>query len=146
MGNDCATLRQNLYRGECGISALQRVDTTDLPVTIGGEVSGLDPATLQISERASLRRMDLASQFAVYATYEALRDAGLPTGELGERVSVILGAGLSGMATLQEQTEKLLKRGPSRVSPADNSVAHAQRSTSECESRVWNDGNRIHRQ
>ena len=118
LGNDWPTLRQNLYHGRCGLAPLTRLQCDNLPVTIGGEVRDLDTSQLDLSHApVSLKRLDLASQFALFATHEALLDAGLTRHDLGDRASVIIGAGLSGMETLQKQTEKLIGRGANRVSP-----------------------------
>ena len=117
LGNDWPALRQSLCQGQAGLGPLTRIDLTDLPVTIGGEVRGLDIASLDLPPMVSPKRMDLASQFAMFATQEALRDAGLSRDDLGDRAGVIIGAGLSGLETLQQQTEKMLSRGTRRVSP-----------------------------
>jgi len=117
LGNDRRTLWNNLLKGECGIDQLQQHDSTDLGVTIGGEVRDLDHGRININDQVSARKMDPASQFAVYAAHEALEDAELPTANLGEDVAVVIGAGLSGLETYEVQLEKLLKRGPDRVSP-----------------------------
>jgi 3-oxoacyl-[acyl-carrier-protein] synthase II len=117
LGNDWPTVRANLLKGKCGLEQLERIDTTDLNVTIGGEVKGLDPRRIEVSDRISFRKLDWSSRFAVHAAHEAIEDAGLKGQVDGRRTAVILGAGLSGMDTLQTQTEKLLDRGPRRVSP-----------------------------
>lgn len=117
IGNNWPTVRANLLKGQCGLAQLERLDTTGLTVTIGGEVTGLDPSRVNVSERVIYRKLDWASRFAVHAAHEALEDAGLKGRIDGQRTAVILGAGLSGMDTLQTQTETLLERGPRRVSP-----------------------------
>ncbi|MCL4112854.1 UNVERIFIED_CONTAM: hypothetical protein GTU68_046172, partial [Idotea baltica] len=117
IGNDWPTVRANLLNGQCGLGQLERLDTHGLSVTIGGEVKGLDPSRIDVSDRVSFRKLDWASRFAVHAAHEALEDAGLKGQIDGQRAAVILGAGLSGMDTLQKQTETLLNRGPRRVSP-----------------------------
>lgn len=117
LGNDSQTLRTNLLNGRCGIARLQRLDTTDLKVTIGGEVRDLERSHIEVNDRIAFRKLDWASRFAVHAAREALSDAELTDSIKGTATAVILGAGLSGMDTLQTQTEKLLDRGPSRVSP-----------------------------
>lgn len=117
LGNDWPTMRANLLNGQCGLGQLQRLDTTDLSVTIGGEVKDLDPGRVNVSDRVAFRKLDWASRFAVHAAHEALEDAGIKGRIDAERTAVILGAGLSGMDTLQAQTETMLARGPKRVSP-----------------------------
>lgn len=117
LGNDRETFWQNLTSGVCGLDTLKLHDTTDLLVNIGGEVVDLDASRINVNDLVSTRKMDRASQFAVYAAHEALEDAGLPTAEIGDRAAVILGAGLAGLETYEFMMERLLTKGPSRVSP-----------------------------
>jgi 3-oxoacyl-[acyl-carrier-protein] synthase II len=118
LGLGCDALWESLMTGRSGIAPLTRIETSDLPVKIGGEVPAIDLEQLQadLGESVDLKRTDRATQFSLVAAREALRDAGLPLANLGERFATILGSGLSGMETLQEQTERLLSRGPRRVS------------------------------
>ncbi len=117
LGNDRRTFWKNINSAKCGIDTLKVHDITDMEVTIGGEIVELDLANVNLNDRVSARKMDRASQFAVHAAREALLDAGLPLEDIGEDAAVILGAGLSGLETYETQHEKLLTRGPSRVSP-----------------------------
>lgn len=118
IGNDREAFWRNLTAGECGIGPLERIETGDLAVKIGGEVRNLDVQLAEVNDRVTARKMDRASLFAVVAAREALVDAGLgDQPELGENAAVVLGAGLSGLETLQHQTETLIERGPKRVSP-----------------------------
>jgi 3-oxoacyl-[acyl-carrier-protein] synthase II len=117
LGNDRRTFWNNLITGQCGIDRLLDHDTKDLEVNIGGEVRNLNEDRINVNDLVSTRRMDRASQFAVHAAHEALEDAGLPTTDLGENVAVIIGAGLAGLETYEYQMERLLTKGPSRVSP-----------------------------
>jgi 3-oxoacyl-[acyl-carrier-protein] synthase II len=117
LGNDRRTFWNNLITGQCGIDRLLEHDTKDLEVNIGGEVRNLNEERINVNDLVSTRRMDRASQFAVHAAHEALEDAGLPTKDLGENVAVIIGAGLAGLETYEFQMERLLTKGPSRVSP-----------------------------
>lgn len=117
LGNDRRTVWKNLLAGQCGIDTLKAHDTTNLDVNIGGEVCDLNEDRINVNDLVSTRRMDRASQFAVHAAHEALEDAGLPVQDIGENVAVILGAGLAGLETYEFQMERLLTKGPSRVSP-----------------------------
>jgi 3-oxoacyl-[acyl-carrier-protein] synthase II len=78
----------------------------------------VDFARADLNEKVSHRKMDRASVFAVLAAGEALADAGFEParGELGENFAVVIGSGLSGLATLQQQTENLLSKGSRGVS------------------------------
>lgn len=117
LGNDRQTFWSNLLAGQCGIDKLTEHDTKDLEVWIGGEVRNLNEDRINVNDLVSTRRMDRASQFAVHAAHEALDDAGLPAKDLGENVATIIGAGLAGLETYEFQMERLLTKGPSRVSP-----------------------------
>ena len=117
LGNDRRTVWNNLINGHCGIDTLTEHDTTDMEVNIGGEVKGMDPSRINVNDLVSTRKMDRASQFAVHAAHEALEDAGLPVKDVGEDAAVIIGAGLAGLETYEFQMERLLTKGPSRVSP-----------------------------
>jgi 3-oxoacyl-[acyl-carrier-protein] synthase II len=117
LGNDWRTCWNNLVAGQCGIDRLTEHDTKELDVWIGGEVRNLDENRINLNDLVSTRRMDRASQFAVHAAHEALEDAGLPISALGENVATIIGAGLAGLETYEFQMERLLTKGPSRVSP-----------------------------
>ena len=117
LGNDRRTNWNHLINGSCGLDTLQVHDTTDLDVTIGGEVRDIDLTRVNVNDLVNSKRMDRATQFSVFAAHEALEDAGLPTSDIGENASVILGAGLAGLETYEFQHERMLSRGPSRVSP-----------------------------
>lgn len=117
IGNSANEFWNGLIAGRSGVRRLECIDLTDLPVTIGGEVVGLDVSQVNINDKVAARKMDRASIFSVLAAKEAIADAGIEPAAHGERIGVVIGAGLSGMATLQEQTENLLTRGPRGVSP-----------------------------
>ena len=117
LGNDRESFWKNLTNGVCGIDTLQVHDTTDLPVNIGGEIREIDTSRINTNDLVAAKKMDRASQFAVFAAHEALEDAGLPTADIGDRAAVIFGAGLAGLETYEFQMERLLTKGPSRVSP-----------------------------
>lgn len=117
VGNTRESSWEALKAGKSGIAPLETVDLDKLPVTIGGEIRGLDFNMAEVNDKVAVRKMDKASIFSVVAAGEALRDAGLDPASLGDRCGVVVGSGLSGLATLQEQTENLLSRGPRGVSP-----------------------------
>ena len=117
LGHSVESLWNALLRGESGIDRLTRIDVTDLPAKVGGEIRGLEEPPFQLNDRVSWRRMDRATRFAVCAAHQAIAGAGLSDDELRERCAVVIGSGLCGMETLQQQTEILLTRGARRVSP-----------------------------
>ena len=106
----------NLLKGISGVGKITRFDASSLPVQIGAEVKDFEP-TLYM-EHKEARRMDRFAQFAVAAAKMALVDGGLGLPfEDPPRVGVLVGSGIGGIETVQEQTQILLERGADRVSP-----------------------------
>lgn len=120
VGNDVQTYWKNLLAGECGINIIQSFPTDDLPVRIAGEVKDFNPADYEI-EPAFARKQDKFTIYAVAAAWQAVRQAGLKSGEEGNidpfRYGVYVGSGIGGFTTQVRETEKLLNEGPKWVSP-----------------------------
>lgn len=120
VGNDVQTYWKNLLAGECGIDFIKAIPTDDLPVKIAGEVKDFNPADYEI-EPAFSRKQDKFTIYAVAAAWQAVRQAGLKSGEDGNidpfRYGVYVGSGIGGFATQVRETEKLLNEGPKWVSP-----------------------------
>jgi 3-oxoacyl-[acyl-carrier-protein] synthase II len=108
---------QALLRGESGVAAITRFDTTQFSVKIAAEVKNFDP-TVYI-EKKDVRKMDKFVQYAIAASEYAVKDAGFSRwdGPAAERVGVVIGSGIGGFATIESEHEALLTRGPRRVSP-----------------------------
>ena len=108
-----------LLRGESGIRTIEAFDTSDLPVHFAGEVRGFDP--LAYLDRKKVRHLDPFCHYAVAAADEALRDAGIRpeelTAEEKERAGVIIGTGVGGMRTFQDQARVWVTSGARRISP-----------------------------
>ncbi len=106
---------QALLKGENGIGRITRFDVTGLPVQIAGEVKEFDP--LKRLSRKEIRRQDLYTVFALYATAEALEDADLLGHFDPYRVGVLIASGIGGVITLEQELRKLVAQGPAKVSP-----------------------------
>lgn len=116
VGNDVPTYWQSLLAGKSGIARLANCDPTDLEVQIGAEVKGFDPG--QRIDAKLVRRCDRFNQFALYAAAEAVADSRLEFDkEDRDRVAVIVGSGMGGVATWEAQHAQFLEKGPRRVSP-----------------------------
>lgn len=120
VGNDVQTYWKNLLAGECGIDFIKAIPTDDLPVKIAGEVKDFNPADYEI-EPAFSRKQDKFTVYAVAAAWQAVRQAGLKSGEDGNidpfRYGVYVGSGIGGFTTQVRETEKLLNEGAKWVSP-----------------------------
>lgn len=107
---------QALLAGKNGIDKITLFDTTGFTTKIAGEVKNFDP--LKYFERKEARRMDRFTQFAMVAADEAIKDSGLELDkEDRERVGVIVGSGIGGMLTFEDEHTKLVSKGPTRMSP-----------------------------
>ena len=118
VGLDVQSSWAALLDGRSGAGPITHFDASDYPVRFACEVKGFDPG--EYVDRKEVKRTDRFSQFAIAASVQAMREAGLDEG-LGsvdpERLGVIIGSGIGGMDTFEEQTAKMLERGPGRVSP-----------------------------
>ncbi|MBC7257742.1 MAG: beta-ketoacyl-ACP synthase II [Chloroflexi bacterium] len=115
VGNDVPTTWRNVVEGKSGVGPITLFDASDLETQIAAEVKDFDPVALFGAKAA--RTMDRYSQFALAAARQAVADAGLTFAGDNERVAVIVGTGIGGMATLAQQLHALDERGPRRVSP-----------------------------
>ncbi|MEE8422627.1 MAG: beta-ketoacyl-ACP synthase II [Dehalococcoidia bacterium] len=104
-----------LLAGENGIGPVTLCDTTDLASRVAGEVTDFDP--LDFMDRKEARRIDRFTQLAVAASGEALEHSGLDISVAADEIGVMIGSGIGGIQTLEEQFHVLFERGPGRVSP-----------------------------
>jgi 3-oxoacyl-[acyl-carrier-protein] synthase II len=121
-----------------------RFDTSDFKTKIGAEIRDFDPQEYGIKPKDA-KRMDLFTQYGVAAATLAIEDSGLELGEYNDRVGTIIGTGIGGLMTLEEEKRKLVEnKNPSRVSPflipmmmpnainANVSIMHKLTGTSPC--------------
>src|SRR5690625_1771750 len=96
LGNDVATMWQNIKNNQSGIDYITRVDSDQFPVKVAGEVKDFEPT--KYIDRKEVRRMDLFTQYAVAASKMAVEDAGLVIDDSNaDRVGVWIGCGIGGM-------------------------------------------------
>ena len=106
----------SLIQGKSGIDYITRFDVTDYPTKIAGEVTDFDPH--KYINKKEAKRMDRFTQYAVAASKMAVDDAKLDVNAIDQnKFGVILGSGVGGIETLEEQKEKMLQKGIKRVSP-----------------------------
>ncbi len=108
---------ESLASGTSGITPITHFDASGYPTRFAGYVHDFDASTVIDPKEA--RRMSRFQQFAMVAADEAMRDAGLETipDELAPRAGVIVGSGIGGLYTMEEQCAVLAERGPGRISP-----------------------------
>ena len=117
VGTDLDTFWKNLTAGQSGIGRVTLFDITGYDCQIAGEVDGFDPAQWFKVPKDS-RRADRYAQLAMAASKLAMADAGLE-GAPGnpERFGVMIGSGIGGLKSLEDQHTNLITKGPSRISP-----------------------------
>jgi len=116
LGSDLDTFWANLVAGKNGISRVTQFDTTGFPCQIGAEIRGFDPTKFMDPKEA--RHNDRYTHFGFAAAKMARDDARIDLGaEDGDRVGVIIGSGIGGMHTYEQQLKILWERGPRKVSP-----------------------------
>ena len=113
-GSDLDTFWARLLSGRSTAATIERYDPSPMPVRIGCEVRDFDPTAYVGPKEA--RRMDRVTQLGVAAAADALADAGDP-GADPARCAVILGTGIGGLITLEEQIAIYIEKGAARVSP-----------------------------
>ena len=116
LGNNVPDTWDNLCKGVSGIDKITAFDTSELPVTFAGEVKNFDANEYMGKQHA--RKLDRSGHLSIYATEEALKDAGLEAKErLGSNVGIVLGTGIGGIGATEGGVRAYDERGPSRVNP-----------------------------
>ncbi|MCH8298924.1 MAG: beta-ketoacyl-ACP synthase II [Candidatus Marinimicrobia bacterium] len=117
IGNSIPEFYDSLENGKNGIGPITRFDTSEFKCRIAGEVKEFSPEDR--IEKKDIRRMDLFTQYALYAADMAIEDAGLKDNDdiNKERVGVIVGSGIGGILTFEKQTAVLNEKGVRKVSP-----------------------------
>ncbi|HEV8445582.1 MAG TPA: beta-ketoacyl-ACP synthase II [Gemmatimonadaceae bacterium] len=116
VGNDVAATWRAITEGVSGGANITKFDHSTFPVHFACEVKGFDP--LIYLERKEAKRADLFAQYALAASVQAMADAGLDNGSAydPDRVGVIIGSGIGGLKTFEEQHDVYRERGQSKIS------------------------------
>jgi 3-oxoacyl-[acyl-carrier-protein] synthase II len=113
-GNDLETFWATLRSGQSAAAEITRFDPSPLPVRFGCEVRDFDPPEYLGAKEA--RRVDRVTQLGFAAAVDALRDAG-DVGADPARSAVIIGTGVGGLQSLEDQVGVYIEKGAARVSP-----------------------------
>lgn len=108
VGNDIDSMWDSIKAGKHGIAKITRFDLEGHKVTLAAEVKDFD-----FGDRRAAKRLDLADQFALIAAREAVADSGIVSGENvdSDRFGIYGGTGIGGIATLESEVMKCVKRG-----------------------------------
>ncbi len=116
VGNTVDEFWDSIKNGISGIDFITKFDTTDYKVKIAGEVKNFNPE--EYVSKKDVKRNDMYSIYAVAASTQAVENSGLNLEEIDhDRFGAIIGSGIGGLMTIQEQVTKLAEKGPSKVSP-----------------------------
>lgn len=116
IGNDVESFWNGIKAGKVGIGEITKFDTSEYKVKLAAEVKGF--AAKEHMDFKSAKRMELFSQYAVAASLEALKDAGIDMEKEDPfRVGVIVGSGIGSLQSMEREEQRLLDKGPSRVDP-----------------------------
>ncbi len=117
VGNDLETFWSNLVAGRSGIRRYEAFDSTIYSCKIAGEVTNFDPVDWFRSPKDA-RRADRFTQFAIAAAKLMFADAALdPETTDRDRFGVMIGSGIGGLQSMEDECKRLFDRGPGRVSP-----------------------------
>lgn len=116
LGNNVEDTWQALLAGKSGAGPVTRFDVGEYTTKIAAEIKDLDAS--HCIEKKELRRLDPADVYALVASEEAVLDCKLDLKNVDlDKCGVVIGSGIGGISTFEQQHERLLKGGPSKVSP-----------------------------
>lgn len=116
VGLTLSSFWENIKAGRHGIAPIENLDMAGQKASLAAQVRGFNPEDYMT--RHDSRRMDRCTRYAVAAAKCALEDCGTDFRDLDPyRVGVIIGTGVGGLQTLEENHTKFVTKGPNRVSP-----------------------------
>ncbi len=116
IGNNVEEFWNGIKAGVCGIDEIKNFDTTNFKVKLAGEVKNYNEE--DYFDRKEARRLDKFTQYAIIASREAVKDANINIDEIdANRFGVIIGSGIGGSKTIEDNAKILSEKGPDRVSP-----------------------------
>lgn len=115
VGSEVPVFWESLLAGKNGIGPLDRFDTGEYKAKVAAQVKDFDPT--RYMDKVEARKSDLFSQYAMAAACQAVEDSGIDKKVAPERFGVYFGSGIGGLITMSNEIQKLLEKGPKRVSP-----------------------------
>jgi 3-oxoacyl-[acyl-carrier-protein] synthase II len=120
VGNTVSDAWANILAGQSGIDRITKFDTEAFSCKIAGEVKGFNVEEYMSAKDA--RTMDTFIHYGIAAAEQAVKDAGLPTGEalsdeLATRIACVIGSGIGGLPLIENTQIELSQRGPRRITP-----------------------------
>lgn len=115
IGSTISSFWDNLTAGTVGIGPITKFDTAAFKVKLAAEVRDFDPTVCM--NKSDITHSDIFAQFAMAAANQAVEESGIIGTLPPERIGVSIGTGIGGIKTFMTEYQKLLEKGPRRVSP-----------------------------
>ena len=116
IGSGLKNFWEGIKSGKCGVDEISSFKTDDFSVKLAAEVKDFNPTDYM--DRKEAKRMDRYCQFAMASSHMAIEDSKIDLESINnEKFGVIIGSGVGGIETIENQMERLLTKGPSKVSP-----------------------------
>jgi 3-oxoacyl-[acyl-carrier-protein] synthase II len=116
LGSDVETFWNAIKEGKNGIKPLTKFDSTNYSTKVAAQIDDFD--AIQYIDKKDAKRMDMFTQYAIVASQQAVNMSGLDISGMDPyRIGVIIGSGIGGIETLEENSRVLNEKGPRRVSP-----------------------------
>ncbi|MBL1227342.1 beta-ketoacyl-ACP synthase II [Enterococcus sp. BWR-S5] len=116
IGNDAQTFLESLKEGVNGIGPITKFDAEETGVALAAEVKEFPFDKYFVKKDG--KRMDLFSLYGIYAALEAVKMSGIDKEQIDvDRFGVMVGSGIGGLQTIQDQVIRMHDKGPQRVSP-----------------------------
>ena len=121
LGNTVEDSWQSLIAGKSGIGKIELFDTEGFATKIAGQIKNFDVTQYDLTTKDA-RKIDVFIQYALAASYQAMKDAGLDKNNETNsvdpgRIGVAVGSGIGGISTIEKTCLEIEKKGPRRVSP-----------------------------
>ncbi|NMA65749.1 MAG: beta-ketoacyl-ACP synthase II [Clostridiaceae bacterium] len=116
LGTELPVFWDAIKKGKNGIKRITKFDTSDFTTKVGSQIDDFDPS--KYIEKKEAKRMDLFTQYAIVASQKAVDMADIDFSKIDPfRVGVVIGSGVGGIKTLEDNCRVLFEKGPKRVSP-----------------------------
>jgi len=115
IGNSASEFWTNALAGKSGANPITRFDASGHDVKFAAELKNFDPTAF--GEKKEMKKMDRFTQYGIAAAQMAVQDSGLDVAAIGRRVGVVIGSGIGGIETLENQHTVLMEKGATRISP-----------------------------
>lgn len=116
IGNNVAEYWDGLKNGKNGIDFITKFDASESKAKVAAELKGFDPES--VVAKKEIKRIDMFSIYAMGAADEAVKDSGIDLESIDKnRLGVMVGSGIGGLQTIEEQAGKLESKGMNKIAP-----------------------------